>query len=81
VWGTRLDLRERKAAVVVGYEHTPPRISLSPLLDAFEVVATRIAGIHLGPRVQVTRSGLCHPVHQQLLVVAWQVLALKGSTS
>lgn len=70
----QLNMDERKAVVVVGYEHTPPRINLTPLLDAFEVVATRVAGIGLGPRVQVNRSGLCHPVHQQLLVAAWEVL-------
>jgi hypothetical protein len=69
----QLDSPERKAAVVIGYEHTPPRISLAPLLEAFELVATRIAGIRLGPRVQVTRAGLCHPVHQQLLVAGWEV--------
>ena len=64
---------ERKAAVVIGYEHTPPRISLAPLLEAFELIATRVAGIRLGPRVQVERPGLCHPVHQQLMVAAWEV--------
>jgi hypothetical protein len=65
---------ERKAAVVIGYEHTPPRISLAPLFDAFELVSTRVVGIRLGPRMQVSRSGLCHPVHQQFLVAAWEVL-------
>jgi hypothetical protein len=69
-----LNGRERKAVVVLGYEHTPPRITLAPLLDAFEIVATRIAGVHLGSRVQANRSGLCHPVHQQLTVAAWEVL-------
>ena len=69
-----LNGEERKAAVVVGYEHTPPQISLAPLLDAFEIVATKIAGLHLGPRVQTSRSGLCHPVHQQLTVAAWEVV-------
>jgi hypothetical protein len=69
-----LDGAERKAVVVIGYEHTPPRISLLPLLDAFELVATKVVGISLGPRVQVSRNGLCHPVHQQLLVAAWEVL-------
>jgi len=52
----QLNLPERKAAVVIGYEHTPPRISLAPPLDAFELVATKTAGIHLGPRVQVARA-------------------------
>ena len=70
----RLDGPERKAAVVVGYEHTPPRISLAALLEAFELVATNVVRIRLGPRVQVGRSGLRHPVHQQLLVAAWEVL-------
>ncbi len=64
----------RKAVIVVGYEHTPPRISLSPLLRAFEVVAERVMDIELGPRVEVVRAGLCHPVHQQLVVAAWEVL-------
>lgn len=70
----RLSGPERKAAMVIGYEHTPPQISLSPLLRAFEVVATNVAGISLGPRVQAARTGLRHPVHQQLIVAAWEVL-------
>src|SRR2546426_3246209 len=48
----KLNGAERKAAVVVCYEHTPPQITVAPLLDAFEIVATRIAGVRLGPRVQ-----------------------------
>src|SRR2546425_12050826 len=48
----KLNGAERKAAVVVGYEHTSPQISVAPLLDAFEIVATRIAGVRLGPGVQ-----------------------------
>jgi hypothetical protein len=66
--------RERKAVVVIGYEHSPPRVSLAPLVEAFELVAAKVVGVRLGPRTQVTRSGLCHPVHQQLLVAAWEVL-------
>jgi hypothetical protein len=69
----KLNGSERKAAVVVGYEHSPPQISLAPLLDAFELVAKSVAGIRLGPRQQALRAGLRHPVHQQLVVVAWQV--------
>jgi hypothetical protein len=65
---------ERKAAVVIGYEHIPPKISLAPLLEAFELVATRVVGIRLGLRVQTSRASLCHPVHQQLLVAAWEVV-------
>ena len=70
----QLNGAERKAAIVVGYEHTPPRISLSPLLRAFEVVAERVMDIELGPRVQVMCAGLCHPVHQQFVVAGWEVM-------
>jgi hypothetical protein len=65
---------ERKAVVVIGYEHTPPQIRLGPLLTAFELVARKVTDINLGPRVEVAYSGLCHPVHQQLTVAAWEVL-------
>src|SRR5262245_17324073 len=30
---------ERRAVIVIGYEHSPPRISLSPLIAAFETIA------------------------------------------
>lgn len=69
-----LQIPERKAVVVVGFEHTPPRISLSPLIDSFEVIAERVLHIRLGPRVQVIRQGLVHPVHQQVTVTGWEVL-------
>lgn len=76
---SRFEGPERRAVVVIGYEHTPPRISLAPLLDAFEVIARMITQIDLGKRIQITRSSLCHPVHQQLLVVGWEVLGrIKG---
>lgn len=65
---------ERRAVVVIGYEHTPPLIDLAPLLSAFEVVASRVAHIDLGPRFQETRYKLVHPVHQQLTVTAWEVI-------
>jgi len=65
---------ERKAVVVVCYEHTPPQISVAPLLRAFEVVATQAVGLRIGDRVVESRSGLVHPVHQQLIVVSWEVL-------
>ena len=65
---------ERKAAVVVGYEHNPPQISLAPLFLSFEAIASSVMGIRLGERVQSVRTGLAHPVHQQLTVAAWEVL-------
>lgn len=65
---------ERKGAVVIGYEHTPPQISLTPLFAAFEAIAKDVVKVSLGSRVEVLRSGLIHPVHQQLRVAGWEVL-------
>jgi len=69
-----LDGNEKKAAVVIGYEHSPPQISLIPLLASFEVVAKGVMGISIGERVQSVRTRLVHPVHQQLTVTAWEIL-------
>ena len=74
----RLGGAERKGVVVVGYEQSPPRIPLAPLIDAFELVATQVVGVRIGRRVQIIQSNLCHPVHQQFLVAAWEVLSCSG---
>jgi hypothetical protein len=67
----------RKAVIAICYEHTPPKISLQPLLDSFEILADRIMNVNLSPRVVEQRVGLIHPVHQQLSIVAWEVLGYK----
>ena len=69
-----LHITERKAVVVIGYEHNPPVIPLRPLIDSFELLATQILNIQLGPRIEAKRTNLIHPVHQQLSVYAWEVL-------
>jgi hypothetical protein len=65
---------ERKAVLVIGYEHMPPQISLTPLIDSFEVIAKQVLKIVLSDRVEVQRNGLVHPIHQSLRVFAWEVL-------
>jgi hypothetical protein len=70
----RLELPERRAAAVIGYEHSPPQIHLEPLVRSFEILAKEIVGVKLAPRIHATRVGLAHPVHQQLSVFAWEVL-------
>jgi len=65
---------ERRGIVVIGYEHVPPEINLGPLVDAFECVAKQVAAIQLGPRLELRREGLIHPVHQAVRVFAWEVL-------
>jgi hypothetical protein len=70
---------ERKAVVVIGYEHMPPKIDLTPLIESFEVIAMRVANIELSPRIETRREGLVHPVHQSLRVFAWEVIGRLAS--
>ena len=62
----KLSLPERKAVVVIGYEHDPPKIPLVPLIDSFEIIAKQVMKIQLGTREEENRMRLFHPVHQQL---------------
>src|ERR1700746_3503550 len=65
---------ERKAIVVIGYEHSPAKIDLAPLITAFEIVATQVARFRLSSRVECCRSGLVHPVHECVRVFAWELV-------
>jgi len=65
---------ERRAAVVIGYEHLPPRIEVLPLIKSFETIAANVCGIKLSARVETRRDTLVHPVHQSLRVFAWEVV-------
>jgi hypothetical protein len=58
------EFEERKAVVVIGFEHYPAQIPLWPLLDSFEVIAKQILQINLSARCEQTRNNLIHPVHQ-----------------
>jgi hypothetical protein len=73
-----LDLPERKAVLVIGYEHNPPQITIQPLISGFELLASRVMGVDLGPREEAVRKDLVHPVHQQVTVFAWEVLGRKS---
>ncbi len=49
-------------------------IDLTPLVESFEVIARHVMQISLGPRVEVKREKLIHPVHQRLRIFAWEVM-------
>lgn len=65
---------ERRAVAVIGYEHDPARIDLTPLVRSFEEIAKRVAMVKLSDRVETRRGGLVHPVHQVLRLFAWEVM-------
>ncbi len=62
-----------KGLLVIGYEHNPARISLDPLIASFELIATQGLKLGLGQRVEETRVGLCHPEHQVLRCIGWEL--------
>ncbi len=64
---------ERRVAVVVGYEHVTPLISLDPLISSFEAVAKQVLPFQLSARVESRRTGLRHPVHQVVRIIGWEV--------
>ncbi len=65
---------ERRAVVVIGYEHMPAKIDLKPLIESFEAIARHVARIPLGPRIEMSHEGLCHPVHQTVRIYSWEIL-------
>lgn len=69
-----LPCAERKAIVVIGYEHMPPKINLTPLIASFELIAKHVAGIELSSRVEARREELVHPVHQAVRILGWEVI-------
>ncbi|PZC47335.1 MAG: hypothetical protein C1O27_001282 [Chloroflexi bacterium] len=71
-----LGCSERLAVVVVGYEHSPPLIDLTPLVDSFEAIARYVVGIRLSDRTESYRGVLAHPVHQALRVFGWEVISV-----
>jgi hypothetical protein len=64
---------ERRAAVVVGFEHRPAVISLDPLLLAFEAIAEELLPFRLSGRAEDMRDGRRHPVHQRVRITAWEI--------
>lgn len=70
----RLEINVRKGVVVFVYSHTPPRVQIELLVRSFELIASNVIGIRLGPRCQAGVQNLIHPVHQQATVYGWEVL-------
>jgi hypothetical protein len=62
-----------KGLFVIGFEHNPAKISLDPLLDAFEAIARQIIRINLGERIEQKREGLVHQEHQVLRCIGWKI--------
>jgi hypothetical protein len=69
-----LDEALSKAVLIYGFEHSTPRISLEPAVRGFELIATQVAGVRLGKRIEQIRAALRHPAHAVVRVYGWEVL-------
>jgi hypothetical protein len=69
---------ERRAVMVIGYEHSPPRIPVESAVRGFELLAASVCRIVLSSRAERLVPGLIHPHHQQARVCGWEVLGLNG---
>lgn len=65
---------ERKAILVIGYEHAPPRIEIEVAVRAFELIAKNVVQMRLSLRATSEFGPLIHPVHQRGRVFGWEVL-------
>jgi hypothetical protein len=63
-----------KGLFVIGFEYKPARISLDPLINSFEVIATQVMQINLGERIEQRIEGLVHPEHQVLRCIGWEIV-------
>lgn len=69
----RLGGIEKRASIVVCYEHEPPKIDLAVLVSAFEKVSRELLQLPLGERHTSVVTGCIHPVHQRATVFGWAV--------
>ena len=69
-----LEGTERKGIIVFTYEHDPPIIQLSVIVECFETLAMNVLSLPLGPRCVAELTNLIHPVHQRATVYGWEVI-------
>ncbi len=70
----QLDSYPHKGLFVIGFEHAVAKISLDPLIESFEAIAEHVMKISLSGRVEERRGDLCHPVHQVVRCIGWELL-------
>ena len=63
-----------RAVLIYGFEHATPQVPLEPAVLAFELIATKVAGVRLGRRIEEMRDALQHPAHAVVRVYGWEVL-------
>lgn len=67
------EFAEKKAVILLAFEHEPEDIDIELPLRMFEHGARELMGIPLGSRCVAQVKGLVHPHQQQLKVLGWPV--------
>jgi hypothetical protein len=67
------DFEERRALLVIGYEHDPPKIEVDTAVEALELITEEVQGVRLGPRQESSAENLVHSVFERSTVYGWEV--------
>lgn len=66
---------ETRAIIVISYEHEAPKIDISVLVSAFELLCRQLLKLPLGERHTSVVRECVHPVHQTATVYGWPLAA------
>jgi hypothetical protein len=64
---------EARAIIVISYEHEPPKIDVSVLVSAFELLCRELLKLPLGSRHTSVVDACVYPVHQRATVYGWRL--------
>jgi hypothetical protein len=64
---------EERGLIVICYEHEQPKIDMSVLVSAFELILRQLLNLPLRERHTSLVEGCVHPVHQRATVYGWQL--------
>jgi hypothetical protein len=65
---------ENRAVIVIAYEHEPPKIDVSVLVSAFEILCRQLLNLPLSDRHSCVVKNCVHPVHQRATVYGWRLV-------
>jgi hypothetical protein len=72
------DGAEQRGIIVICYEHESPRIQLSVLLSAFELITRQLLALPLSERYSASVLDCIHPVHQRATIYGWPLGSMGG---
>jgi hypothetical protein len=59
---------EEQTALIVGYEHDPPKIEAQTAIEALDLITEEVQGVRRGPRQEGAAADLVHDLFRQSTV-------------